>query len=136
MREKMLFADKDALLPKRTMEQIFAEDKTFKLPGFRSSDPASTGLNWHCSCVQSAVSAPCGAPFRAFMTCIDKLTSPRGDKHKKSDVSSDKPYFCDAEREWLYTCMQRNSSYYEPLLRRLNAAGDDDSKGGAKSSKK
>lgn len=122
--ETILFANRDALLPQRTMEEIFTDDKKYKEKGLRPADRTQGELNWHCPCVANAVSAPCGAPFRAFMTCVDKLVGP-GDVKESKKSGDREPYFCDAEREWMSACMRRNSAYYEPLLRRLNVVNGD-----------
>ncbi|CAH8512882.1 unnamed protein product [Schistosoma turkestanicum] len=52
------------------LEDYYDIDNEFSKPGFRTRNGQ---FNWHCSCVSSYISSPCGHFFRNFMQNIDKV---------------------------------------------------------------
>ncbi|KAK4470202.1 hypothetical protein MN116_005779 [Schistosoma mekongi] len=52
------------------LEDYYDIDRKFAKPGFRTQNGQ---FNWHCSCVSSYISGPCGYFFRNFMQNIDRF---------------------------------------------------------------
>lgn len=93
---------REAAAPRGTLEQYMALERSFRPPGLLSyftslfdlyfyfqilslkyctlcaaqivaRRHADGSINWRCPCVRSSVGAPCGAPFRSFIDCLDRL---------------------------------------------------------------
>ncbi|VDD75475.1 unnamed protein product [Mesocestoides corti] len=105
---KTLYISREESRSPLNIEDYFDVDKKIAKPGFKTLDGK---FNWHCSCVASYVTSPCGVYFRNFLANMDKFMgtndSTLDDKAKYTFEQ------CYAE---LTTCMKKYPSYYKSIL--------------------
>lgn len=108
-KHKVLHISREDARSPLSMEDYFDIDRQISKPGFKTLDGK---FNWHCSCVASYVTSPCGFYFRKFLANMDKYMGP-------ADVGIDesaKTSFDQCYSE-LTTCMKRYPNYYKPILK-------------------
>ncbi|VEL12870.1 unnamed protein product [Protopolystoma xenopodis] len=69
-RHQVIILSREDAKPFMRLDEYYDIDRKYAKPGFKNRDGT---FNWHCSCVSSYMSGPCGYFFRSFMSNVDKF---------------------------------------------------------------
>nr|CAH8854845.1 unnamed protein product [Trichobilharzia regenti]CAH8854848.1 unnamed protein product [Trichobilharzia regenti] len=107
-KHEVIFLDKKDARSTLRLEDYYDIDRKFSKPGFRTE---SGQFNWHCSCVSSYISGPCGYFFRNFMQNIDKFMKNEDAFEKQQNRN----LFVKLHSE-LMGCLKSHSVYYKSFM--------------------
>ena len=99
------------------IEEYFDIERKYSKPGFKTADGK---FNWHCGCVASYVTGPCGFYFRKFLVNMDKFM----DTDEASSNPAAKSIFEHCYSE-LTSCMKKHPFYYRPIFEQFNESLND-----------
>lgn len=107
-RHEVVYLSKEEAKPDINLENYFEIDRKYSKPGFRRYDGS---YNWHCPCVASYVSGPCGYFFRNFLENMNLLMA-NDDSFKEQ---SNRKLFKTLHSQ-LMGCMKSHPNYYKSLI--------------------
>ncbi|VDK86921.1 unnamed protein product [Dibothriocephalus latus] len=99
------------------LEDYYDIDRKMSKPGFKTADGK---FNWHCSCVSSYVTGPCGYFFRKFLSNMERFMSATEDGPNEEARTSFEKYYNE-----LTTCMGKYPKYYQPILEQYESSLQD-----------
>lgn len=107
-KHKICFLKKEDALPKLGLQDYFEIDKKYTPPGFRLPNGQ---YNWHCSCVASYISGPCGVFFKNFLSNIDTMLKDEDGLSNAVNLKLFKSLQGD-----MMGCMKKHPGYYKTFM--------------------